>query len=221
MLYNENDKYAAEWLRNLISAGELPGGDVDERSITELQADDILGHETVHFFAGIGGWPLALRIAGWPGDVPVWTGSCPCQPFSTAGKGLGEKDKRHLWPEMRRLIDIGRPAVVFGEQVASKDGRAWLDGIRAEMEKMGYAFGASDLCAAGIGAPHIRQRIFWVGYTTCESSQRNTREILGAKKGVNSERVENGSEFVGSEPAGSVLPFRIPNTENIGRKGGG
>lgn len=81
MLYNENDKYAAEWLRNLISAGELPGGDVDERSITELQADDILGHETVHFFAGIGGWPLALRIAGWPGDVPVWTGSCPCQPL--------------------------------------------------------------------------------------------------------------------------------------------
>ena len=63
---------------------------------------------------------------------------------------------------MRRLIAESGPAVVFGEQVASKDGRQWLAGVRADLETLGYGVGAADLCAAGVGAPHIRQRLFWV-----------------------------------------------------------
>lgn len=85
--YNENDPYAAQWLRNLITAGHIAKGDVDERSIVDVRADDLRGYTQCHFFAGIGGWSLALRLAGWPDDRPVWTGSCPCQPFSAAGKG--------------------------------------------------------------------------------------------------------------------------------------
>lgn len=169
--YNEFDKNAAQWLRNLIAAGHLPAGDVDERSIEEVKADDVKGYDQCHFFAGIGGWPLALRIAEITTTRSIWTGSCPCQPFSVIGKRAGTDDERHLWPEFYRLIRECNPSTVFGEQVASADGRIWFDGVRTDMEAMGYAVGGGDLCAAGIGAPHIRQRIYWVGYTERARSQ--------------------------------------------------
>jgi DNA (cytosine-5)-methyltransferase 1 len=159
--YNENDAYAAAWLGNLISAGLIPHGDVDSRSIRDVQPGDLRGYTQAHFFAGIGGWSLALRLAGWPDERPVWTGSCPCQPFSHAGKRRGTADDRHLWPEFARLIRECGPATVLGEQVASADGRAWLADVRADLEGMGLAVGAADLCAASIGAPHIRQRLYW------------------------------------------------------------
>jgi DNA (cytosine-5)-methyltransferase 1 len=158
--YNDNDPFVCAWLRNLIAAGHLPAGDVDERSIEEVSPDDVRGYTQAHFFAGIGGWPYALQLAGW--DGPVWTGSCPCQPLSGAGQRKGHADQRHLWPAFHRLIAQCKPPVVFGEQVASKDGREWLAGVRADLEDLGYAVGAADLCAAGVGAPHIRQRLFWV-----------------------------------------------------------
>lgn len=159
--YNEFDPVAAEWLRCLMLWGLIPFGDVDERSIVDVQPDDLKGYDQCHFFVGIGGWSYALHLAGW-GDRPVWTGSCPCQPFSTAGKQKGEKDERHLWPEFFRLIAQCRPSTVFGEQVASKLGREWLAGVFADLESVGYAAAGADLCAAGVGAPHIRQRLWWV-----------------------------------------------------------
>lgn len=166
--YNEIDPYAAEWLRNLIKAGHIPDGDVDERSIVDVQPMDIADYTQCHFFAGIAGWSLALRLAGWPDDRPVWTGSCPCQPFSVAGKGKGADDERHLWPVFFRLIAECKPSTVFGEQVASKAGREWLAGVFADLEDVGYAAAGADLCAAGIGAPHIRQRLYWVAHTNSE-----------------------------------------------------
>ena len=158
--YNENDPQCAAWLRELINSGELPGGDVDERSIENVAPTDLDGYEQCHFFAGIGGWPLALQWAGWSG--PVWTGSCPCQPFSAAGRHGGVDDPRHLWPAWRWLIDQCRPPTVFGEQVASKAGREWLAGVFTDLEAMAYAAAGADLCAAGVGAPQIRQRLWWV-----------------------------------------------------------
>jgi DNA (cytosine-5)-methyltransferase 1 len=160
-LYNEIEPYAAAWLRNLSDAGHIARGGVDARSIRELRATDLVGATQFHTFAGLGAWSYALRLAGWPDDRPVWTGSCPCQPFSGAGAGLGFSDERHLWPEWFRLIRECRPPVVFGEQVASGAGLAWLDVVRADLEAEGYAVGAADLCAAGVGAPHIRQRLFF------------------------------------------------------------
>ena len=161
--YNEFDPYAAAWLRNLIAAGHIAPGDVDERSIEDVRPDDLRGYTQCHFFAGIGVWSLALRRAGWADDREIWTGSCPCQPFSAAGKGAGFADERHLWPAFHWLIQQCRPAVVAGEQVASKDGLGWLDLVQADLEGTGYASRAVDLCAAGVGAPHIRQRLWWVG----------------------------------------------------------
>ena len=161
--YNEIDPFAAAWLKELIRAGHIAPGEVDTRSIEDVRADDLRGFTQCHFFAGIGVWSYALRCAGWPDDRPVWTGSCPCQPFSAAGKRGGTADERHLWPAWFHLIEICRPPAVFGEQVASKDGLAWLDLVHADLEGSGYAVGAVDLCAAGFGAPHIRQRLYFVG----------------------------------------------------------
>ena len=160
--YNEFDPYAAQWLQNLVDAGLIPRGDIDARSILDVRPSDLAGYTQCHFFAGIAGWPLALTLAGWPEDRPVWTGSCPCQPLSSAGKQKGHADERHIWPAFYELISECGPATVFGEQVASRDGREWFCGVRADLEAVGYAVGGADLCAAGVCAPHIRQRLFWV-----------------------------------------------------------
>jgi DNA (cytosine-5)-methyltransferase 1 len=161
--YNEFDPFAASWLRNLIAAGHIADGDVDTRSISDVRPDDLAGYTQCHFFAGIGVWSHALRRAGWRDDQPVWTGSCPCQPFSDAGEGAGVADERHLWPAFFHLIEKCQPQAVFGEQVASKAGLDWLDLVLADLEGADYAATAFDLCAAGVGAPHIRQRLYWVG----------------------------------------------------------
>ena len=175
-LYNEIDPYAAKWIGNLVDAGHVAPGDVVTRSIVELQPEDVRDHVQVHCFAGIGVWSHALRSAGWPDGRPVWTGSCPCQPFSSAGRARGFDDSRHLWPDWFRLIGECRPPVILGEQVASPDGLRWLDLVSADLEGAGYAFGASDLCAAGVGAPHIRQRLYFVAV-----ADRQRREGLGVQ----------------------------------------
>ena len=158
--HNEIDPFAAQWLRNLIVAGLLPPGDVDERSIVDVRPADLAGYTRCHFFSGIGGWPLALRLAGWPDDRPVWTGSCPCQPWSVAGKRRGADDERHLWPVFGRLIEVGRPPVVFGEQVARAPD--WLRLVRGDLVQMGYAMGAVPMEAASADADHFRDRYWFV-----------------------------------------------------------
>lgn len=161
-LYNEIDPKAAAWLRELIRAGAIPPGEVDTRSITDLSPHELTRYTQCHFFAGIGGWSHALALAGWPADRPVWTASCPCQPFSAAGKGHGAADPRHLWPAFFNLLRQCRPERVFGEQVASAIGHGWLDGICADLEAENYACGAVVLGAHSLGAPHQRQRLYWV-----------------------------------------------------------
>lgn len=161
--YNEFDRRKAAWLRNLIEEGEIAAGIVDERSITEVQPEDLAGFDQHHFFAGIGLWSLCLRRAGWPDDRPVWTGSCPCGPFSEAGKGLGFDDPRHLWPEWFRLIRECRPNVVFGEQ--SANAIEWIDLVSGDLEGVGYAIGTPDIPAAGFSGAHKRQRFGFVADT--------------------------------------------------------
>src|SRR6056297_659960 len=176
--YNDADPAVCAWLRELIAVGLLPAGDVDERSILEVEPADLRGFAQCHFFAGIGGWPYALRLAGVAEDLSVWTGSPPCQPFSQAGQRKGQDDDRHLAPTFLRLVAACRPQIVFGEQVASAAvlgpvsgaaradadgpaGWAWFDALAVDLEAASYAVAAADLPAAGIGAPHIRQRLFF------------------------------------------------------------
>lgn len=177
--YNEIDPYAAEWLRNLIAANLIAPGDVDERSIKDVSADDLKGYEQCHFFAGIGGWSVALRQAGWPDDRPVWTGSCPCQPFSGAGLRKGFEDSRHLWPDFLRLIALGRPAILFGEQVARAS--KWIELVRSDLVSLGYAVGAMPIEAASAGAPHLRDRLWFVADAVCERTKREPGNYLSKK----------------------------------------
>lgn len=182
--YNEFDPYAAQWLRNLIGAGLIAQGDVDERSIVDVRAEDLSGYMQCHFFAGIGGWSLALRLAGWPDDKPVWTGSCPCQPFSVAGKLGGFQDERHLWPEFKRLIAQRRPATVFGEQVANAVD--WLRIVRNDLEALDYAVGCVPLEAASADAEHFRDRYWFVAdhdfQQSSEGRLQPSRELGGSSR---------------------------------------
>lgn len=174
--YNEFDPAAAAVLRQLIADHVIAPGEVDTRSIKEVQPDDLRGFTQCHFFAGGGLWSLACRMAGWPDARPIWTGSCPCQPFSAAGKGGGTDDPRHLWPDFHRLIRARRPPVVVGEQVAGSAGYGWFDGVRADLEREGYAGRAVDFPACAVDAPHQRNRLYWaaVGLADAQVSGRGS-----------------------------------------------
>ncbi|MBU0593332.1 MAG: DNA cytosine methyltransferase [Gammaproteobacteria bacterium] len=182
--YNEIDPYAAQWLRNLIAAGHIAPGEVDDRSILDVRPDDLAGFTQCHFFAGVGVWSHALRLAGWPDDKPVWTGSCPCQPFSVAGAGGGFNDERHLWPYWHFIIEQRRPPVVFGEQVEAAIRHGWLDLVQADMEGSGYAFASVGIPAAGVGAPHIRQRLWFVADTERDRDMRSAGYGISAEAKV-------------------------------------
>lgn len=178
--YNEWDKGAAAWLRELIKQGQIPFGVVDERSITEVKPEDLDGFTQCHFFAGIGGWPLALRLAGVSEDTPLWTGSPPCQPFSTAGKQLGQFDPRHLAPVFLDLISECHPPVLFGEQVAPAIAKSWMCDLQTHLEGEDYAVGFAVLPACSVGAPHKRERLFFGAHeladTDRERLQRERRD---------------------------------------------
>lgn len=223
--YNEIDPFAAQWLRNLIDAGHIAPGVVDTRSIEEVTAGDVRGFTQCHFFAGIGVWSYALRRAGWPDNRPVWTGSCPCQPFSVSGSRRGFDDPRHLWPVWFRLIAQCRPGAVFGEQVASRDGLDWFDAVQNDLENAGYACAAADLCAAGVGAPHIRQRLYWVAdadlqYESAAGNAARAGDLGGEIVGVahvNNERRQGAISVCSHE---YVSTGRNENSETVAGFGG-
>ena len=184
--YNEWDSFAAEWLKQLIKDGLIPDGEVDTRSIADVEPSELNGFTQCHFFAGIGGWSRALQLAGWSSDRPVWTGSPPCQSFSTAGKGKGKDDERHLWPVFFNLIRECQPTAVFGEQVAAAIRHGWLDDLQDDFEAEGYASGAVVLPSGSIGAFHKRDRLFFtakrVAYAASYRDSRGLRQVSGANE---------------------------------------
>lgn len=164
--YNEIDPTCCTWLRALIQAKLIPNGEVDERSICDINPIDLKGFTQLHFFAGIGGWARAIELADWPSDRRVVTGSCPCQPWSVAnvlnGGGKGRKDDRHLWPIFFRHIKEFGIDTIFGEQVVGAISKYWLDEVFTDLESENYACGAIVLPARAFGAAHRRDRLFWV-----------------------------------------------------------
>ncbi|MDV0394438.1 DNA cytosine methyltransferase [Enterobacter roggenkampii] len=211
--YNEIDPFAAQWLRNLIAGGHIAPGEVDERSIEDVTPDDLRGFTQCHFFAGIGVWSHSLRLSGWPDDKPVWTGSCPCQPFSAAGKGDGFADERHLWPHFFHLISECRPQHVFGEQVAAGNTNVWFDLVQSDLEGMGYAFGLVPFTSASIGAPHIRERAYWVAESISEQRQKL---LPGLEKGNSEEGGWPPAKPSGLCSAGGMGDTNLTRLEGLG-----
>lgn len=192
-LYNDIEPFVCEWTENLIAAGEIPAGRVDRRPIQELTAKDVNGCTQCHFFSGVGGWPYALCLAGWPVDRPVWTASLPCQPFSGAGKQRGHTDVRHLWPYFYALVCECRPDVIVGEQTPEAVRLGWVDGLRTDLERAGYAFGFAVLPTACVQSPHQRHRIYWMAIAAGNGhSNRVDRNEVGSRQ-----ETQGGGELAG------------------------
>jgi DNA (cytosine-5)-methyltransferase 1 len=212
--YNENDPFCAAWLRNLIQNSHIAPGHVDERDIRDVKPYDLAPYTQCHFFAGIGGWSCALRLAGVSDHRPLWTGSCPCQPFSAAGKRLGFADDRHLWPYWRYLIQQRRPAEILGEQVASAS--QWLGLVRGDLEDLGYAVGAIPIEAASAGADHLRDRYWFVAHDAAQAERRRGVQRPGESNGAAA--VGASSQFAGpgdyvnvAHSSSTGLSFRAGN----------
>lgn len=214
--YNEFDPFAAAWLRELIKDGLIADGEVDERSITEVQPSDLKGFTQCHFFAGIGGWSIAARLAGWGDDRPMWTGSPPCQPFSTAGNQKGQDDERHLWPVFFNLIRECRPSVVFGEQVAAAIRTSWFDDLQNDMEREGYATAMVVLPACSVGAPHKRDRL----WTVAERMADSTAQRQCNKEDIQEMESNRVNKYVPIEPRASTSDaYFLANSNDKGLQG--
>lgn len=227
--YNEYEPFAVEWLRELIKDGLIPAGDVDSRSIAEVEPSDLSGYKQCHFFAGIGGWAYAARLAGWRDDRPMWTGSPPCQPFSQAGKQQGTNDERHLWPVWFNLVRQCRPPIIFGEQVSAAIRHGWLDALQEDLEAEDYACGAIVLPASSVGAVHKRDRLWFVAHSNnaeqCTDSgtiQRDNRNDSGwCGAGIKPILCrDNKIRYISTEPALFPLANGIPNRVGILRGAG-
>lgn len=220
--YNEWDSFAAQWLKELIKDGLIPDGEVDTRSIADVRPEDLKGFTQCHFFAGIGGWSRALQLAGWSPDRPVWTGSPPCQPFSTAGKQSGKDDLRHLWPAFFNLIRECSPPTIFGEQVASAIRFGWLDDLQRDLEAEGYAAAAVVLPGGAVSAPHKRDRLFFVANSNGGrlERQREMGRPFNSEAGSNQEvnRAFNDGGFSSSASSCSEKSLADSNASQCQRE---
>jgi len=214
--YNDNCPQVCAWIRQLMFDGLIPYGVVDSRSILDVQPADLEGFTQCHFFCGIAGWAYALKLAGWPSTRPVWTGSPPCQPFSAAGKLEGKDDARHIAPHFISLVGACRPPVLFGEQVASaavfgKSAKrvggepewSWLDDLSDRLEAAHYAVGASDIPAAGVGAPHIRQRTFFGAVRLADANEPGSQGRQGMPQRPVECAAGSGGMAVSQSPSGT------------------
>jgi DNA (cytosine-5)-methyltransferase 1 len=212
--YNEFNPHAAHMLRQLIRDGLIAPGDVDERPIQEVTADDLRKYTQCHFFAGIGGWSVALRMAGCDDSRSVWTGSCPCQPFSSAGKQKGKEDERHLWPVWFRLIRESKPPIVFGEQVSAAIRHGWWDDVADDLEGEGYTTRAEIRPASGVGRPHKRDRLWFVGYA--EHDGQSAGQVAGSEGQAiqhNTQGTDSASELTGAGAAEHVADAELRGCE--------
>ena len=192
-VYNELDPVACAVLREAASAGVIAQGAVIERSIKDVTPDEIRDARQFHAFAGAGLWSVAARLAGWPDDRALWSASCPCQAESVAGKRLGPRDPRDLWPDFFALVDAVRPPVIVGEQVDAAVSSHWLDRTAADLENAGYAFRAVDIPACAVDAPHRRNRLYWVA-------------VADADRGGHRGRPEDAQRLSGRRDAAEWAP---------------
>jgi len=151
------------------------------------------------------------------GRIDILTGGFPCQPYSAAGKRLGKEDDRHLWPQMLRTIREVQPRWVVGENVrglVNWNGGLVFDEVQADLETEGYEVQPFLLPAAAVGAPHRRDRIWFVAYRKDGGLQRETKQEQenGAGKREFYEYRQGRSEM-GGEYSGLSNARPTPDTD--------
>ena len=115
----------------------------------------------------------------WRGMVDIIHGGYPCQPFSVAGRKLGDKDPRHLWPHIARIVREIKPPVCFFENVGGHL-RLGFEQVADDLHRMGYRVKAGLFTAAEVGAPHKRERLFILAYREGFFGERSfTQRDLG------------------------------------------
>jgi len=155
------------------------------------------------------------------GHIDIITGGYPCQPFSIAGRKKGEEDKRHLWPEMFRLIHECRPTWVIGENVSGHI-KLGLDTVLEDLESEGYTARAFSISASSVGANHKRERVWIVANSRQRSrgikSTWNT-ESIGRGSSEQTERSTNTNKVGGSsEGAETVSDSNSERLQGLGSK---
>ena len=104
-----------------------------------------------------------FRGKAWRGIVDIIHGGYPCQPFSVAGRKLGDKDPRHLWPDIARIVREIKPPLCFFENVGGHL-RLGFEQVADDLQRMGYRVKAGLFTAQEVGAPHKRERLFILAY---------------------------------------------------------
>lgn len=191
--YNESNRYCVAWLNNLIDTDWICHGRVYKMSIEDVDAKEVKKFNQAHFFAGIGGWSYALRLAKWPDSRPVWTGSPPYEPFNAKDAKKWKEHPLNFWDSWFRLIAECKPPVIFIETSIKAIQNSWYDVISNDLENIDYAVGAAVLPACGVGAPQIGRRL-WV---VAESNEEQ-RTRRGGKSSIlaspDSERLEERNQ---------------------------
>ena len=135
--------------------------------------------------------------------VGLVTGGFPCQPFSVAGKQLGNKDDRAIWPQMLRVIREARPTWVIGENVSGII-QMELDNVLSDLEGEGYTTQTLVIPAAGVDAKHRRERVWILAHTTgtrrsggegcMETDGCNLREEVQTRLGTSEDLASNSED---------------------------
>jgi DNA (cytosine-5)-methyltransferase 1 len=138
------------------------------------------------------------------GTIDILTGGFPCQPYSSAGKRLGKEDERHLWPHMLRAISEINPTYVVGENVrglTNWNGGMVFEEVCVDLESEGYTVQPILLPACAVGAPHRRDRVWFVASNTnlfrqheceCNNEEQSSQRGINAFDDIN-ENVGSGN----------------------------
>jgi len=155
------------------------------RNVFHVERDPFCQRVLAHHFPNSQPFDDVTTFDGrpWHGSVDILTGGFPCQPYSTAGKRMGKDDERHLWPEMRRIISEIAPTYVVGENVrglTNWNGGLVFEEVCADLETMGYEVWTGIIPAAGVGAPHRRDRVWFVAHAHIGADLRTPGRDAGS-----------------------------------------
>ena len=144
--------------------------------------------------------------------IDIVTGGYPCQPFSIAGSQRGEKDTRHLWPDMFRIVKECKPTWVIGENVSGHI-KLGLDTVLQDLESEGYSVRAFSISASSIGANHQRERVWIIAHSNMENTRQHGRRIestwntesIGPRTSEETERSSDTNKINGSSERASLV----------------